>query len=85
VLGQGRKLSMDGCEALRDNAFVERLRHSVKYERVYLEAYNGVSAARPGIADHVSWCNSSRAHSSLDDATPDQHYVAHQHKLAAED
>ena len=46
VLAKGCKLSMDGRGAWRDNVFVERLWRSVKYERVYLKAYDGVSAAR---------------------------------------
>jgi putative transposase len=82
VLGQGCKLSMDGRGAWRDNVFVERLWRSVKYERVYLKAYDGVSAARADIADYVAWYNSSRAHSSLGDATPDEHYFAHLPTLA---
>jgi transposase InsO family protein len=46
VLAQGCQLSMDGRGAWRDNVFVERLWRSVKYERVYLRAYDSVSAAR---------------------------------------
>ncbi len=46
VLAKGCKLSMDGRGAWRDNVFVERLWRSVKYERVYLKAYDSVSAAR---------------------------------------
>jgi putative transposase len=76
VLGKGCKLSMDGRGAWRDNVFVERLWRSVKYERVYLKAYDSVSAARADIADYMGWYNTARAHSSLDDFTPDEHYVA---------
>jgi putative transposase len=72
VLKQGCKLSMDGRGAWRDNVFVERLWRSVKYERVYLKAYNGVSAARADIADYFYWYNTDRPHSSLDDLTPEQ-------------
>ena len=53
VLAKGCKLSMDGRGAWRDNVFVERLWRSVKYERVYLKAYDGVSAARANIADYL--------------------------------
>jgi putative transposase len=74
VLAQGCQLSMDGRGAWRDNVFVERLWRSVKYERVYLKAYDSVSAARTDIADYMGWYNAARAHSSLDDFTPDQHY-----------
>jgi putative transposase len=76
VLGQGCQLSMDGRGAWRDNVFVERLWRSVKYERVYLKAYDSVSAARTDIADYINWYNAGRAHSSLDEATPDEHYCA---------
>ena len=55
VLAKGCKLSMDGRGAWRDNVFVERLWRSVKYERVYLKAYDGVSAARADITDYFEW------------------------------
>ena len=74
VLVQGCKLSMDGRGAWRDNVFVERLWRSVKYERVYLKAYDSVSAARADIADYVAWYNTHRPHSSLDRLTPEQKY-----------
>lgn len=45
---------MDGRGAWRDNVFVERLCRSVKYERVYLNAYDGVSAVRADIADYLN-------------------------------
>ena len=76
VLGQGCQLSMDGRGAWRDNVFVERLWRSVKYERVYLKAYDSVSAARADIADYMGWYNAARSHSSLDEFTPDEHYFA---------
>ena len=74
VLAKGCKLSMDGRGAWRDNVFVERLWRSVKYERVYLKAYDGVSAARVDIADYFHWYNADRPHSSLGDLTPEQAY-----------
>jgi putative transposase len=76
VLGKGCQLSMDGRGAWRDNVFVERLWRSVKYERVYLRAYDSVSAARADIAEYMAWYNAARAHSSLADLTPDEHYFA---------
>jgi len=76
VLGRGCQLSMDGRGAWRDNVFVERLWRSVKYERVYLKAYDSVSAARADIADYMNWYNAARAHSRLADLTPDEHYFA---------
>jgi putative transposase len=75
VLAKGCKLSMDGRGAWRDNVFVERLWRSVKYERVYLKAYDGVSAARADIADYMDWYNANRPHSSLDRLTPNEKYL----------
>ena len=82
VLRKGCKLSMDGRGAWRDNVFVERLWRSVKYERVYLKAYDSVSAARADIAEYMSWYNAGRVHSSLDEFTPDEHYFANLPTLA---
>jgi putative transposase len=76
VLAAGSKLSMDGRGAWRDNVFVERLWRSVKYERVYLKAYDSVSQARTDIAQYLSWYNTHRAHSSLERATPGEAYFA---------
>jgi putative transposase len=56
---------MDGCGAWRDNVFVERLWRSVKYECVYLKAYDGVSAARSDIGRYMDWFNPHRPHSAL--------------------
>ena len=76
VLSRGVRLSMDGKGAWRDNVFVERLWRTIKYERVYLRAYDGVSAARADIAGFIDWYNTGRPHSSLGDKTPDQAYWA---------
>src|SRR6266403_2155638 len=67
-------ISMDGKGAWRDNAFVERLWRSVKYEEVYLKAYDSVSEARASIACYLDFYNRRRPHSSLDGTTPDQAY-----------
>jgi putative transposase len=72
VIDNGVKLSMDGRGAWRDNVFVERVWRSVKYERVYLRAYDSVSAARRDIAEYIDWYNGERGHSSLDGKTPEQ-------------
>jgi putative transposase len=82
VLAKGCQLSMDGRGAWRDNVFVERLWRSVKYERVYLKAYDSVSDARADIAQYINWYNTGRAHSSLGDFTPDEYYFANLPKLA---
>jgi putative transposase len=71
-------ISMDGKGAWRDNVFVERLWRSVKYEEVYLHAYDSVRAAREGIGSYLDLYNRRRPHSSLDDQTPDQAYFGHQ-------
>lgn len=68
------QISMDGKGAWRDNVFVERLWRSVKYEEVYLHAYDTVSAAKAGLGRYFRFYNSRRPHSSLDRQTPDQVY-----------
>jgi putative transposase len=70
----GIAISMDGRGAWRDNVFVERLWRSVKYEEVYLRAYDSVGEARASIGRYLSFYNRSRPHSSLDGRTPDQAY-----------
>jgi putative transposase len=70
----GIRISMDGKGAWRDNVFVERLWRSVKYEEVYLHAYDTVSAAKAGLDRYFRFYNSRRPHSSLDRQTPDQFY-----------
>jgi putative transposase len=67
-------ISMDGKGAWRDNVFVERLWRSVKYEEVYLKAYDSVSEARTSIGRYLDFYNRRRPHSSLDGVTPDQAY-----------
>ena len=69
-------ISMDGKGAWRDNVFVERLWRSVKYEEVYLRAYDSVSEARASIGCYLDFYNGRRPHSSLDGATPDKAYFA---------
>jgi putative transposase len=68
------KISMDGKGSWRDNVFVERLWRSVKYEDIYLRAYDSVSAVRIGLNRYFNFYNSRRPHSSLDGQTPDQVY-----------
>jgi putative transposase len=67
-------ISIDGKGAWRDNVFVERLWRSVKYEEVYLRAYDSVSEARASIGRYLDFYNTGRPHSSLDGTTPDQAY-----------
>jgi putative transposase len=68
------QISMDGRGAWRDNVFVERLWKSVKYEEVYLHAYDSVAAAKSGIGKYFNFYNTRRPHTSLDRQTPDTVY-----------
>ena len=70
-------ISMDGRGAWRDNVFVERLWRSVKYEEVYLRAYDSVSDARASLGRYLEFYNSRRPHSSLGARTPEQAYLDH--------
>jgi putative transposase len=67
-------ISMDGKGCWRDNVFVERLWRSVKYEEVYLHAYDSVSEAKSGLGKYFTKYNQHRPHSALDDQTPDEFY-----------
>jgi putative transposase len=79
----GIAISMDGKGAWRDNVFVERLWRSVKYEEVYLRAYDTVAEARASIGRYLSFYNTRRPHSSLDRQTPDQAYFTRLPQIAA--
>jgi len=74
LLKHGIAISMDGRGAWRDNVFVERLWRSVKYEEVYLRAYDSVGEARASIGRYLAFYNGKRPHSSLDARTPEQAY-----------
>jgi putative transposase len=74
LANNGIAISMDGKGAWRDNVFVERLWRSVKYEEVYLRAYDSVSEARASISRYLGFYNGRRPHLSLDGTTPDQAY-----------
>jgi len=70
----GIAISMDGKGCWRDNVFIERLWRSIKYEEVYLHAYDSVSQAREGIGRYIVFYNSQRPHSSLQARTPNVVY-----------
>ena len=74
VKAHGCQLSMDGRGAWRDNIFIERLWKTIKYERVYLYAYDSVGEARTSIMDYLAWYNQARPHSKLNKMTPDEAY-----------
>jgi putative transposase len=75
---------MDGKGRWCDNVFVERFWRSIKYEEVYLHAYDSVSEARSRIGQYIQFFNSRRPHSSLQAQTPDQVYFNRpQEQLAA--
>jgi putative transposase len=71
---EGIRISMDGKGRWRDNVFVERLWRSIKYEQVYLHAYDSVAEARQSIGRYIDFYNTTRPHSSLKAQTPDQVY-----------
>ncbi len=71
---EGIQISMDGKGRWADNVFVERLWRSLKYEHVYLHAYESVGEARRKIGSYFEFYNSRRPHSSLEAQTPDQVY-----------
>jgi len=83
LLKNGISISMDGKGAWRDNVFVERLWRSIKYEEVYLRAYDSVFEARASIGRYLTFYNGRRPHSSLDRRTPDQAYFTLLPQLAA--
>ena len=84
VRQHGSVLSMDGKGAWRDNLFVERLWKSVKYEEVYLHAYDSVAEAQRGLARYFAFYNQGRPHVALDGQTPDMVYFGSQpHREAA--
>lgn len=76
LLAREIKISMDGKGAWRDNVFVERLWKSLKYEEVYLRAYETVNAARASIGRYLTFYNERRPHSRLGAKTPNQVYLS---------
>jgi len=72
--GHGINISMDGKGRWVDNVFVERLWRSVKYEDVYLRAYETPTELRAGLGRYFEFYNTKRRHSALDRRTPDAVY-----------
>jgi len=65
---------MDGRGRWLDNVFIERLWRSVKYEDVYLKAYDSIPETREGLKTYFKFYNSKRRHQGLDRKTPDNVY-----------
>ena len=76
-------ISMDGKRCWRDNVFVERLWRSIKYEEVYLHAYDSVGQARASLGRYLDFYNRKRPHSRLAARTPDRAYFDHLPLVAA--
>ena len=76
LLKNGIAISMDGRGAWRDNVFVERLWRSLKYECVYLHAFETGSELRAGLSKWIGYYNAGRPHSALAGQTPDEAYEA---------
>ena len=72
------RISMDGRGRWLDNVFIERLWRSVKYEEVYLHAYESGSQARAGLRAYFEYYNTRRRHQGLAQKTPDEVYFHHQ-------
>ncbi len=71
----GGRISMDGRGRWMDNVFIERLWRSLKYECVYLHAFETGSALRTGLSKWIGYYNARRPHSGLGGATPDEAYA----------
>jgi len=68
------KISMDGKGRFKDNIFIERLWRTLKYDRIYLKAYETGTELSKDLTTWFSWYNEKRKHSSLDKQTPDEAY-----------
>ena len=71
----GIRISMDGRGRWMDNVFIERLWRSLKYECVFLNAFETGSETRAGIGRWIGYYNAARPHSSLAGRTPDEAYA----------
>jgi putative transposase len=74
LLAHGVRISMDGRGRWLDNVFIERLWRSVKYEEVYLKAYESIPEARKELAAYFDFYNMKRRHQGLKNQTPDEAY-----------
>ena len=76
LLEKGVRVSMDGKGRWIDNVFIERLWRSVKYEDIYLHAYETVREVRDALTSYFGFYNAGRPHQSLAYRTPDEMYFA---------
>ena len=83
LLEQGIQISMDGKGRYSDNIFVERLWRSIKYEEVYLKAYQNGTEARKGIGAYLDFYNRERPHQALGYRTPSEVFQGEQVALIA--
>jgi len=74
LLSKGIKISWDGRGRCLDNVFVERLWRTVKYEEVYLKAYESPKEAKANLADYFRFYNERRLHQHLGYQTPGEVY-----------
>lgn len=78
----GVYISMDGKGRCYDNIFIERLWRTVKYEYLYLHAFEGGGSLRDGLRSWITWYNRQRIHQGLKYKTPDEVYYAEQKQYA---
>jgi len=83
LLAKGVRVSMDGKGRWVDNVFVERLWRSVKYEDIYLHAYQSVRELKTALACYFEFYNARRPHQSLEDRAPDEVYFETDHMKKA--
>jgi putative transposase len=70
----GIRISMDAKGCYQDNIFVERLWRTVKYECLYIQAFDNGKALQQGLTQYFDWYNQERSHQGLNDQTPDEVY-----------
>ena len=75
LLSRGIDISMDDRGRWVDNVFIERLWRSVKYEDVYLKAYDSIASTQRGLKKYFDFYNGQRRHQGLDDRTPNEVYL----------
>jgi putative transposase len=85
LLEAGVRISMDGKGRYNDNIFVERLWRSIKYEEVYLKAYQNGTEARAGVGAYLEFYNQERPHQALGYQTPGEVFHEGQHRRGGQD